>query len=400
MQRRGTFHSELNQADEALDLETLTIGFARRFAGYKRGNLLLHEPKRLIKLLTDSKRPIQIIFAGKAHPKDAQGKEIIRQIVHFANENNVRRRLIFLEDYDINLARILVQGVDVWLNNPRRPMEASGTSGMKAAVNGALNVSTLDGWWCEGYKPEGGWAIGSGEIYDDPAYQDLVESQGIYNLLENEIIPLFYTRSADDIPHAWMRRIKNSIKYIAPRFQHSQDDCRIHPKILQPRRRSIQIPHLQKRWQRQNSFRRGNPAIRRDWHDLAIKDVQIQINNNGHDTEQLNLRQPQLKVGAEMNISALVKLGRLNPNDISVELYHGPVDAWGEIRKGSVTQMAYKSAGQDSEHWFTGSLACSEAGHCGVAVRILPKNHDLANPQEMGLVLWETPVEKNPQPNN
>ena len=158
MQRRGTFHSELNQADEALDLEALTIGFARRFAGYKRGNLLLQDPKRLIKLLSDPQRPVQIIFAGKAHPKDTQGKEIIRQIIHFANEHDVRRRLIFLEDYDINLARILIQGVDVWLNNPRRPMEASGTSGMKAAINGALNVSTLDGWWCEGYKPEGGWA--------------------------------------------------------------------------------------------------------------------------------------------------------------------------------------------------------------------------------------------------
>ena len=399
MQRRGTFHSELNQADEALDIETLTIGFARRFAGYKRGNLLLHDPQRLIKLLTDSKRPIQIIFAGKAHPKDAQGKEIIRQIVHFANENNVRRRLIFLEDYDINLVRILVQGVDVWLNNPRRPMEASGTSGMKAAANGALNISTLDGWWCEGYKPEGGWAIGSGEIYDDPAYQDLVESQGIYNLLENEIIPLFYTRSADDIPHAWLRRIKNSIKYIASHFN-------THRMIAEYTRRFYNPAAARFKYLNAEAMAKAKllatwkSAIKRDWHDLAIKDVQIQINNNGHDSEQLNLRQPQLKVGAEMNIIALVKLGRINPGDISVELYHGPVDAWGEIRKGSVTPMAYKSAGQDSEHWFTGSLPCSEAGHCGIAVRVMPKNPDLVVPQEMGLVLWETPTEKSPPADN
>jgi len=218
IQRRGTYHTELNWAEEVLDPEALTIAFARRFAAYKRGNLLLSDPKRLVKLLSNPKQPVQLIFAGKAHPRDNEGKEIIRQIIHFANQYDVRRRIVFLEDYDINVARVLVRGVDVWLNNPRRPMEASGTSGMKAAINGAMNMSTLDGWWCEGYSPKAGWAIGSGENYEDPTYQDMVESQAIYNILENEVVPLFYTRSADNLPRGWIRRIKNSIKWITPRF--------------------------------------------------------------------------------------------------------------------------------------------------------------------------------------
>ena len=218
MKGRGTYHSELNWAEEVLDAKTLTIGFARRFVAYKRGNLLLRDPQRLVKMLNNPDRPVQIIFAGKAHPKDTEGKEIIRQIVDFASKYDVQRRIIFLEDYDINVARLLVHGVDVWLNNPRRPMEASGTSGMKAAVNGVLNMSTLDGWWCEGYRQDGGWTIGAEQAGNDLGYQDTVESLAIYNLLEDEVIPLFYTRSADDLPRAWIHRVKNSIKWIAPHF--------------------------------------------------------------------------------------------------------------------------------------------------------------------------------------
>jgi starch phosphorylase len=169
LERRGTYHTELNWAEEVLDPHALTIGFARRFASYKRGSLLLKDPKRLLRLLNAPDRPVQIVFSGKAHPRDTEGKEIIRQIVHFANQYDVRRRIVFLEDYDMNVARFMVQGVDIWLSNPRRPMEASSTSGMKAAINGALNISTLDGWWCEGYVPQLGWVIGAGETYEDPA---------------------------------------------------------------------------------------------------------------------------------------------------------------------------------------------------------------------------------------
>ena len=389
LKRRGTYHTELNWAEEVLDLDALTIGFAKRFVSYKRANLLFKDPQRLLKLLTDSNRPVQLIFAGKAHPRDNEGKEIIRQIIHFANTYEVRRRIVFIEDYDINVARLLVRGVDVWLNNPRRPMEASGTSGMKAAVNGALNLSTLDGWWCEGYIPECGWVIGAGETYKDPAYQDEVESHALYNILENEVVPLFYTHSADNIPRAWIQRIKNSIRWIAPRFN-------THRMVAQYTRRCY-IPAAAKwKYLSEESMSRAKALsswklnIRKAWPEFAIKDVQVYV-NNGQDTGRLNPKQLQLKVGSELAVSALVRLGEVNPNDVAVELYLGPVDAWGEIKNGSNLRMAYKQASdQKGEHLFSASFTCKNTGLQGLAVRLLPSRPDLVSPYELGLILWET----------
>jgi starch phosphorylase len=389
MKRRGTYHTELNHAEVVLDHEALTIGFARRFAGYKRGNLLLKDPRRFLKLLTDPERPIQIIFAGKAHPNDSEGKDIIRQIVHFANQHNLRRRLIFLENYDIDIARVLVCGVDVWLSNPRRPMEASSTSGMKAAVNGALNMSTLDGWWCEGYTPEGGWTIGTGQSYKDGNYQDTVESQAIYDILENEVIPLFYTRSADNLPRAWIHRVKNSVKWIAPRFN-------THRMVAEYTRRFYN-PALAKYTyltatdcNRAREFSKWKARINEAWPEFAVKDVVMEV-HNGDGNEQLNPKQPQLKVGSQLSVRALVKIGKISPNDISVELYYGPVDNWGNIRQGSAVRMDYKQAAeQQGEHWFVGSMSCRNTGRHGMAVRVLPMHQDLVNPYEMGLILWET----------
>jgi starch phosphorylase len=387
MKRRGTYHSELNHAEEVLDPDALTIGFARRFAGYKRASLLLKEPARLVRLLSDPDRPVQILFAGKAHPKDAEGKEIIRQIIHFANKFNVRRRILFLEDYDINVARAMFQGVDVWLNTPRRPMEASGTSGMKAAINGALNLSTLDGWWCEGYKPETGWAIGAGESYDDHTYQDTVEAQALYNLLESEIVPLFYTRSADNLPRAWINRMKHAVKFILPRFNTD--------RMITEYVRRFYNPALAK-WQyftaddmshaRELSDWKEN--IKEAWPDLDIKDVKVFI-SNGREDEELNPKRPHFKVGSQLNVSALVRLADLRPDDVSVELYYGPLDSRGDIKDGAAVKMDYKEAEQDSQHWFTGQIPCTSTGHRGLAVRVLPRHPDLINPYELGLIIWE-----------
>ena len=393
MQRRGTYHTELNWAEEVLDPEALTIGFARRFAIYKRGSLLLKDPNRLVKLLSDTKRPVQIIFAGKAHPRDTDGKEIVRQIIHFANQYNVRRRVVFLEDYDINIAKALVRGVDVWLNTPRRPNEASGTSGMKAAINGALNMSTLDGWWCEGYIPEAGWAIGAGESYEDADYQDMVESQAIYKMLENEVIPLFYTRSADNLPRAWIRRIKDSIKWIAPRFN-------THRMVGDYTRRFYNPAAAKWRYltaddcSRAKAFSTWKSNIRTGWPELTIKDVRVQV-NNGEGTEQLNPEQAQLKVGSQLSVTALVRLNTVSPDDVSVELYYGPVDAWGNIRDGSSVRMDHKQVSQQQgEHWFVGSISPTIAGQQGLAVRVLPRHADMVNPYEPRLILWETPASK------
>jgi len=388
MQRRGTYHTELNWAEEVLDPEVLTLGFARRFASYKRGNLLLTDPNRFVKLLTDSKRPIQIIFAGKAHPRDTEGKEIIRQIVHFAAQYDVRRRIVFLEDYDINVARFLVRGVDVWLNTPRRPMEASGTSGMKAAINGALNLSTLDGWWCEGYSPEGGWAIGAGEDYDDTKCQDMVESQAMYNLLENEVAPLFYTRTADNLPRAWIWRMKKSMKRITPRFN-------THRMVGEYTRRFYNPAAARWRYLTAEAMTRAKALstwkanIKVAWDDFAIKDVTLQV-GNGDEQVLLYRRQAQTKVGSQVGVKALVKLGNVRPDDVSVELYHGRVDARGNIKNGSTVRMSHdKPAENQGEHWFVGKMPCTATGRHGVTVRVLPRHADLVDPYEPGLILWE-----------
>ena len=194
--RRNAPLDVMKAVESVLDQDTLTIAFARRFATYKRAHLLFQDPDRLEAIINSTDRPVQFIFAGKAHPKDNEGKGIIRSLVDFGRRTSLRHRFVFLEDYDMHIARCLVQGADVWLNTPRRPMEACGTSGMKAALNGVLNVSILDGWWCEGYNPERGWRIGNGEEYQDHNYQDAVESQAVYNIIENEVAPLYYDRTA------------------------------------------------------------------------------------------------------------------------------------------------------------------------------------------------------------
>jgi starch phosphorylase len=389
MQRRGTYHTELGWAEEALDPEALTIGFARRFATYKRGNLLLKDVERFIKLLNKADKPVQFIFAGKAHPNDEEGKEIIRQIIHFANRNDVRKRLIFLEDYNIDIARYMVQGVDIWLNTPRVPMEASGTSGMKAALNGALNVSTLDGWWCEGYSLNGGWVIGAGETYDDNEYQDKVESEAIFDLFENEIVPLFYTHSADNLPRAWIYRMKNSIKWIAPRFNTHRmvaEYCNTFYKPAAERWDSLIAAGMEKVKNAANLKNR----LKEEWKNIKIDDVDVQVKNNG-ETIPLNGNASRLQVGCELEITAKIELGELKPDDISVQIYHGTVDSWGNISRGSIKEMA-GSAEKTPQNTctYSGTIKCTRSGKCGFAVRVLPGAKELADQYEPGMIVWES----------
>jgi starch phosphorylase len=356
LQRRGAFHTELSWAEEVLDPEALTIGFARRFATYKRGNLLLREPERLIKILTNTETPVQFIFAGKAHPRDTAGKELIRQLVHFASENpEIRRRLIFLEDYDIDIARYMVQGVDIWLNNPRRPMEASGTSGMKAALNGVLNMSTLDGWWCEGYIPDGGWIIGAGEEYDDLSYQDQVD-----------------------------------VKWCAPRFNTNRmvaDYTRKFYSLADTNWEELTANDME----RVKALTAWKGETRQAWSDLAIRNVEVQ-NIEGETFDTYSGEQPELHVGSQVRILAHIHLGRLNPEDIAVQIYHGRVDAGGRIEDGQVAETKYITDSLDGERTaqFEGTLPCRVSGRHGFALRILPKHQDLVEAYEPGMVLWES----------
>jgi starch phosphorylase len=208
----------VQQIEQILDPDILTIGSARRFATYKRGDLVLSQPERLAKLLLDPRRPIQIIFAGKAHPRDHEGKLLLQRIARYSSDPAYRRRVVFVENYDYNVARHLVQGVDVWLNNPRRPLEACGTSGQKVVLNGGLNLSVLDGWWNEAYDGQNGFAIGHGGMHNDANVQYQRDADYLYETLEKEVVPLYYERNESGIPHHWVQRMKRAIRSLGWRF--------------------------------------------------------------------------------------------------------------------------------------------------------------------------------------
>jgi starch phosphorylase len=372
---RGAPPSEINRAEEVLDPEALTIGFARRFATYKRGTLIFRNLERLAAIINNKDRPLQIIFAGKAHPRDHGGKELIAEILHIARRPELRRRIVFLEDYDMNVARYLVQGVDVWLNNPRRPLEASGTSGMKVACNGGLNLSILDGWWVEGYAQNNGWAIGHGEEYTDLTYQDDVESRAIYDLLEQEIMPLFYTRSSDGLPRGWLRMMKQSISTICPFFNTNRMVQEYVEKCYWPssqRMAQLSADNL-KRAGHLAQWRRG---LLRGWNQVRVEHVEA----DGADP---------MHVGTELRVRARVHLGALAPDDVEVQLFHGVVDSLGEIPSPRTAAMSHNGTAPEGSTWvYNGVIPCRSSGQHGFAVRVLPKNADLANPFEPGLVCW------------
>ncbi len=372
--RRGASFDDIAIADEVLDPEALTIGFARRFAGYKRAALILRDPARLQRILEEAKRPIQFIFAGKAHPADHEGKELIKALVNFARMPSMRRRFVFVENYDINIARMLVQGVDVWLNTPRRGMEASGTSGMKAVANGVLNCSILDGWWVEGYAPDLGWAIGRGETYTDYNVQDQLESHALYDLLEKQIVPLFYKRAADNIPRDWIARMKNCMRKLAPVFNTNRMVREYTEKFYLPadkRGRTLAANGLQ----RAVALSHIKDKLRQRWGGIRI--VGVHSSGNGH-----------YHVGDDMTVEALVDLPDVDPNDITVQLYAGPITATGEVGEAQVLNMAHSKAIANNRHMYSGTIACKASGRQGFAVRVLPGNADLATPFEPGLIVW------------
>jgi glycogen phosphorylase len=372
--RRGASFDDIAIADEVLDPEALTIGFARRFATYKRGALLLRDPDRLRRLLEDTKRPIQFVFAGKAHPADHEGKELIKAIVNFARNPMVRRRMVFIENYDMNIARYLVQGVDVWLNTPRRPYEASGTSGMKAAVNGVPNCSILDGWWVEGYDPDVGWAIGRGESYADANYQDQVESQALYDILEKQIVPLFYKRTVDNLPREWIARMKNCMRKLAPAFNTNRMVRDYAEKFYLPaaiRGQALAADNSA----RAKALAHNKDHLRSKW--TGIKVVGIHTSGNGH-----------YRVGENMQVEALVELPDLDPSELQVQLYAGPINATGQIEEPTTLVMSHTKLIANNRHLFTGTIECRTSGRQGFAVRILPGSPDQATLFEPGLIVW------------
>ncbi len=372
---RGATAQELGRADELLNTQALTIGFARRFATYKRAVLLFSDPDRLARLMSDPLRPVQFLFSGKAHPQDQPGKEFIQMISRYARDPRFRNHIVFVEDYDIEGGRYLTQGCDVWLNNPRRPLEASGTSGMKAAMNGVLNLSVLDGWWDEGHLPDAGWAIGHGETYADPAYQDMVESRALYDLLEQEVIPLFYSRDRIDLPRGWIARMKSSIKHLAPRFSSH--------RMVMEYAEDYYVPGLRKfrTFERDGSAAARNLAAWRSRVRLAWPQVRVLGTSSSANGD--------LKVGQEFRVQADVHLGPLGPDDVTVEVYAGPLDSAGNIRDGAAVPMTLVDKPSHGKAAFQAMLPCRSSGRHGLAVRVLPRHPDLVHPFDPGIIAWE-----------
>lgn len=380
LQRRGAAQAEIEAAEEVLDPEALTIGFARRFATYKRGTLLLRDKERLASILNNRERPVQVIFAGKAHPHDDAGKELIRQIAALARDPQFRRRIVFLEDYDMSVARYLVEGVDVWLNTPLRPNEASGTSGMKAIANGVLNLSTLDGWWDEVCRsrtedcPLIGWAIGRGESYSDAAYQDQVEADALYDILERDVVPIFYERRADGLPHHWISLMKSSIHDLCHFFSTN----RMVGEYVEQFYLKAHAQHQSLAADaggRAASLAAALARIRQAWPEVRLEMIASKL-------------PAEIPVGASVRFQARVKIGSLTRDDVRVELYAGRLNADGDIVDPVITPMAPEAETKDGLIYETTAIPCCGSGRHGYTARILPHHPDLKNKFAPGMILW------------
>jgi starch phosphorylase len=363
----GASPEKINDTKYLFDPNTLTLGFARRFATYKRPNLLLHDPQRLIRLLCDSQRPVQIIIAGKAHPEDLAGQKLIQEWVRFIRRPEVRKHAIFLSDYDMLLTQQLVQGVDVWINTPRRPWEASGTSGMKVLVNGGINLSELDGWWAEAYTPEVGWALGDGQEHgDDPAW-DAAEANALYNLLEQELVPEFYSRNDKGIPKAWVARIRESMAILTPRFSANRSvreytEQHYIPAALSYRERAFDKGAKGKK------FVNWQHILEQNWPAMHFSEIKIETKGQQHFFE------------------VKVYLNHINPNAIKVELYADEINGGNPIRQQM--KLVSQSADMASSCVFDAQVSATRPA-TDYTARVIPCYDSATIPLEAAQILWQ-----------
>jgi starch phosphorylase len=358
----------IDEARRLFEPNTLTLGFARRFATYKRPNLLLHDPERLLRLLTNRERPVQLILAGKAHPADHAGQAMIRQWTQFIQRAGARQHVVFLSDYDMSLTECLVQGVDVWLNTPRRPWEASGTSGMKVLVNGGINLSELDGWWVEAYTPEVGWALGDGQEHgDDPAW-DAWEAEELYQRLENDVIPEFYTRDQHGIPTAWVARMRESMARLTPRFSATRAVTEYTERYYLPaatayRQRAAEggkIGRQQADWQK---------ALQRQWAMLRFGEVRSETDGERHRFE------------------AEVYLDDLDPDSVRVEVYADGLGDEQPVRREM--ERVCPLVGATRGYLYRAEAPASRPS-TDYTARILPYCPGVAVPLEASQILWQS----------
>jgi len=354
--------------------DALTIGFARRFATYKRATLLFRDVRRLKALFLDEDRPVQLIIAGKAHPNDGAGKDFIRELLETTRREGLGDHVVFLEDHDLRKASLLVRGADVWLNTPRRPNEACGTSGMKVVPNGGLNLSVLDGWWAEGYRPGVGWAIGDGQEFVHAGYQDELDAESLYSLLEREVVPTFYDRDGEGLPRRWLAMMKESIRVLTPTFSGE--------RMVRQYTEHFYLPAAQRyRLMSADGFAKARELaawkcrVREGWCGVKVTWV-----------EEKGV--PEVKVGEGIEVTAKVRLGVLEPSEVVVEAYSSSLRPDGSLRNGHGIPLEWVSC-DNGEHLYRGIVPSTSSGMHGYAVRVLPSHPDVLVPNELPLIAWE-----------
>ncbi len=373
LRRHGAAPSRIRRIESFFDSEVLTIGFARRFATYKRATLIFRDLDRIRRILTNPERPVQIIFAGKAHPADEPGKSLIQYIHQLSHKEGFDGHIIFLEDYDIDMARRLVQGVDVWLNNPRRPNEASGTSGQKAGMNGVPNLSVLDGWWPEGYNGRNGWAIGEDKEYPNEDAQDEADALSLYNLLEEEIIPSYYEVWREGHAHTWLATVRESIRSIAPRFSTR--------RMLKEYLAHYYVPAMKNRdlysadgFQVARTLAAWRQHIEAHWNEVNV---------------QARVEAPErMHIGDNLRIHVKVSLGKLSPEDLQVEFVLGRLDETGELRNITRYTLTPSGAPAGGIVQYESAITLQQSGQLAYGVRVYPYRKELPSRFELRLVKW------------
>ncbi|MEQ9000346.1 MAG: alpha-glucan family phosphorylase [Coleofasciculus sp. B1-GNL1-01] len=374
---RGATPAEIDRAREVLDPSILTIGFARRFATYKRANLFLRDLDRIKKIIQgdkERKRKVQFVISGKAHPKDMPGKDFIRKIIHTIREAGLDNSIVFVPNYDIHIARLMVSGCDIWLNTPRRPREASGTSGMKGSMNGLMNVSILDGWWDEADYVRTGWPIGHGEEYDNPEYEDEVEANALYDLLEQEIVPLFYDRDDEGLPRGWIAKMKDTIRLNCPTFNTARmlRDYAMRGYFPASERYKAMTSEG---YQPVKELAQWKQHLFEQWYSIKIEDIDIAAPSD-------------LMVNQSVAVKSRINLAGLTDNDVQVELYQGSVNADGQIVNGVPVVMDYQGTDEHNISIYTADISYDASGLQGLSLRVFPKHKHLSSLYEPGLVLW------------
>ena len=375
LRREGISYDEISEITSKLNPEALTIGFARRFATYKRATLIFKDLERITQILNDENRPVQIIFAGKAHPADKEGADLIKYIHEISLKPQFKGKIFILENYNIEISRYLVSGVDVWLNNPRRPMEASGTSGQKASVNGVVNFSVLDGWWAEGYNQKNGWSIGTNKEYPSYEEQDKADSESMYYTLENKIIPAYYNKDRNGISKTWMEYMKNSIVSTGGKYSTARMLVDYTQKLYMP------LMNLTKKYYTNID----NVAEYNEWKQNLYtnwKDIQIeQVENNADDIT--------VDAGAEIEVRCEVTLPNIDVSHIRVEVYYGKILENGAVKSEQIIPMQIEGSDEENRKYnYVAKIKLSSGGDYGYTFRIMPEHDMILDSENLDLVKW------------